>query len=75
MAAVAAAGGQRTTRLSMLALILDGILEPGVGLLTFDYMVRSKLISCLSTNFLFEWGSLHMVPKITLISTMLPIGE
>lgn len=33
------AGGQRSTRLSMLALIQEGILEPGERLLTFDYMV------------------------------------
>ena len=31
--------GHRSTRLSMLALIQEGILEPGEGLLTFDYMV------------------------------------
>ena len=29
----------RSTRLSMLALIQEGILEPGERLLTFDYMV------------------------------------
>ena len=40
--AVAVGSGQRSTRLSMLALIVEGILEPGVGLLTFDYMVSSQ---------------------------------
>ena len=37
--------GQRSTRLSMLALIQEGILEPGEKLLTFDYMVSSQLFT------------------------------
>ena len=37
--------GQRSARLSMLALIQEGILEPGEGLLTFDYMVLLTIVT------------------------------
>lgn len=38
--------GHRSTRLSMLALIQEGILEPGERLLTFDYMVQTSTVVC-----------------------------
>ena len=40
-----------SARLSMLALIKEGILEPGERLLTFDYMV-SLLVYCIATAIL-----------------------